>query len=318
MNSQTWFNQIKEPILWHYTSQNVLDEFLKDNNCLYATRYSELNDSQEINFGRDVFNSAIKEFVQFKLAKMGEKRNWTDILRHSQYADVAKWTCFISSFTTKKDMVSLWNLYAPNGGYSIGFSTEILRESLNKFSALLPKPEKINVTSLCKTEIKYQTHFDYCSYDLQKMMDNCLDFVKKSLDSIYCNRAMNDSIELAIQLVDIRENLIGTFKHRSFSDESEVRISYFGPSLFQKMQRIGEKSRVPLFSIRDAIKEVIVSPYGDSCQLYSHAEILRKKYNLDFALYQSSSPYRKEIPTTTEVKYGSFCPFYKRRQSRNS
>lgn len=83
-------------MIYHYTSESMLDIFLKNDASFSVTHWNFLNDSNEL-------------FAYFR------KFN----LKETEPYDVP---FFLMSFSRSADDLNLWRAYAHNGGYAIGFS----------------------------------------------------------------------------------------------------------------------------------------------------------------------------------------------------
>ena len=288
MNSENWFSQIKEDKIYHYTGELALSHLVLGEDLL-LTHFTNQNDCAELKYGRAIFDKSISEIIPERF------QNYRESLRYLWNIKQCSDNCFTFSFSTKKDMVSLWALYASNGGYSIEFSSAKIKELFKKFIKNNKRTEKVKLSGLRYAEIEDKFHFDYCCYDKVQSAGSCCNFVKSLLSNIYATRKMDDEIEVALQLLCIQEHIIPFFKHRSFADESEIRIACSGAYLNQRAKNIDGKLRFPLFPVCDAITKVIVSPHGNSAKLYDTAVTLRKKSGLDFEIEKSDSTYRIKI-----------------------
>lgn len=285
MNSENWFNQIKEDTIYHYTGEHALSHFILGDKLL-LTHFSQQNDCAELEYGRAIFDKSIPPIIPERF------QNYSEYLRPFGNIKQCSNNCFTFSFSTKKDMVSLWALYASNGGYAIEFSSTKIKESLKKFIENNKRIKKIKLSDFRYTEIEDKFHFDYCNYDKIQSANYCRDFVKSILSNVYASRKMDDGIEFALQLSCIQEHIIPFFKHKSFADESEIRIACSGAYLNQRVKNIDGKLRFPLFPVCDAITKVIVSPHGDVTKLYDAAVSLQKESGLNFEIEKSDSTYR--------------------------
>jgi hypothetical protein len=137
--------------LYHYTSIDGLKGIL-DSHCLWASQIHFLNDTQEFNYSFDILRKLISEFN----ANLQRKRaipippfrpeEWLGLfydMIKKIYFDIDLFTktpVCVFSFSPYGDLLSQWRGYCPlNGGYSVGFRSELLIPWL-KTKKLLAEP----------------------------------------------------------------------------------------------------------------------------------------------------------------------------------
>jgi len=243
MNSENWFSQIKEDVLWHYTDVDALKSIITDDLKLFST--SQKNDKFESQFGRDIFDKALLGL--YHLIGFSElKKEISDI---HFYEKMTK-SSFIFSMTTNRDSACFWQTYAKNkNGIAIGINASLLKNKLKKYIKALPEL-KLQYNGKPILGIKERLHLNYCIYNEDEIFANALKYASEFF-------ALQDEISdrdlVIIQLMFLREEISYCYKHPSFLGENEVRISCWNPTLT-------EQSEKKLFPVKDMISEIIVSP----------------------------------------------------------
>ena len=276
-----WFSQIKEDILWHYTSVSVLNEFIKPDGKIYATHSSELNDTEELKIGREKWMEIISNYNYLNK----NNKHIFEYIENTPCVNQLKNNTFIFSLTSQRDSNYHWENYGDNQqGIAIGFNVKKLQNVMRFFAEELWKREPLEypVTFVCRAPVNYSIHCDYCIYDYGKMQEYISTFLKKlPLEE-------KDDVLRVLQLCFYRENIIYNLKTSQWNDDKEVRIIYSGPELKCNAEFIGEKLRIPLFLSADLVEEVMISPYGNIISTLEKTYKLRQNYNLSFKVLKSS------------------------------
>ena len=97
--------------LYHYTDFNGLKGII-ENQCLFASNSSFLNDEKEYSFGVDIF---IKSAESIKSNTKSHIKNaladeFTSLVRQRSISNH-----YVASFSKKPDLLSQWRAYANNG-----------------------------------------------------------------------------------------------------------------------------------------------------------------------------------------------------------
>lgn len=289
---------VRDNMLWHYTSPEVLWKMLEGN--FYATHYRFMNDSAEILYGLNVF----KSFFQKAAADNQAIANTLMALAQKDF--------FLMCFSKKEDDLYQWRSYAGDGGFSIGFSELEMHTLIAEYYKTNPIKSASDFKLLsCKyLELnKINRYFRYLSYQLFGKSYELKDFVsedtlsqtdleqelRQTLPQEYKNQnpwkvlldftnafTMNFSVQKQCSII----------KNPSFSAEEEVRLIVTGNNLRNQINLIGDKPRIALpFKLQNCIKSVYVSPHGETDRNLVLAEIARDKFGLNFEIKVSSSSY---------------------------
>ncbi|WP_456424497.1 DUF2971 domain-containing protein [Rhodocaloribacter sp.] len=255
-------------LLYHYTSQRGLLGILK-NNEIWATKIQYLSDGSEFVY----FVDCLKERIGFdkdqckklrslnnEVAKRGGRVLSDEELNKlaegiiSPLESVKNRVVFVCSFSEEANLLSQWRAYCPpDGGFSIGFDSGILKEICNKG--------------------KSRFSLNPCIYEREKQ--------NKIIDELIIEVIRKVGIHGAVLFEKYDDNMIymhkfmeiaSIFKHPSFCEEREWRLVSrvnFDQVTFNDDQvdfREGKSMIVPYFKIElpketeSPIKEVIVGP----------------------------------------------------------
>lgn len=275
-----------DEIIWHYTTANVLNEFLKEGSILYGTHHRFLNDGKEISYGRELFSSSIRE--------LPEVSKYADLLLkeiNPQYMD-----SYLFCFSYKNDDLYQWRSYTTGGGFAIGFKQnsifQLVREFKKKYEPQVPPGGRIP-----KYLEDIRMDFQDCEYSISQSRERIKGCVSILYMPTFCDPELHIPTELIDKsnmesLIRLRDQIVWFCKHPSFACEKETRIACFGYPLRQKIEYIGGKPRVPLFPVpRDGIVEITVSPHGNVLQNQLLAELLRDRYKLNYKITCSHSSF---------------------------
>ena len=118
--------------LYHYTSAGGFLGIVSSG-VLRATNFSYLNDSTEIQYGREIAQKVIKEHLKF-----AQSFAHIEVLTRAEKTleDIGMGLEFyMACFCTKSDLLSQWRAYgSEKGRFCIGFDTEDLPDSGLKYS----------------------------------------------------------------------------------------------------------------------------------------------------------------------------------------
>lgn len=289
---------VRDNMLWHYTSPEVLWKMLEGN--LYATHYRFMNDSAEILYGLNIF----KSFFQKAAADNQTIANTLMALAQKDF--------FLMCFSNKEDDLYQWRSYAGDGGFAIGFSEQEIHTLIAEYYKNTPVNLLLDFKLLpCKylETYKINRYFRYLSYKLFHKSYELKEFVPEDILS-------QKEFELAVSqelpqedknksswelLLDFTNEFAMNFsvqkqcsiiKNPSFKAEEEVRLIVTGNNLRNKIDLVGGKPRIALpFKLQNCIKAVYVSPHGETDRNRVLAEIARDKFGLNFEIKVSSSSY---------------------------
>jgi DUF2971 family protein len=111
--------------LFHYTTAEGLKGII-ENNCLWATSASYLNDASEIEYGCNLLEEVFTDWhsTRSKTQSLGAevmelvRRSFNDPRsKHERTAGI-----YVACFCEKDNLLSQWRAYGQAGGYSVGFS----------------------------------------------------------------------------------------------------------------------------------------------------------------------------------------------------
>lgn len=122
--------------LFHYTSTEGLIGIFGQGE-IWATHVKFLNDKSEMAFAID----RLKEFLTSAMKSLAPgRRDWTKLLIDELFLEFEFYLIrplYVTAFSRQGDLLSQWDRYAPNFGYSIGFDTKQVMDSQEEPSAQL-------------------------------------------------------------------------------------------------------------------------------------------------------------------------------------
>ena len=131
--------------IYHYTGGSALKEIMSGGK-IWASDAEFLNDSQEMNFGRDNLLEGLEE-----LASGSGGKSWTGsgVCRGDVVRDAARslesrltlvnkdpYAVYVACFCGHGDLLSQWRGYGADGGYAIGFRPEAFTDTRLKTGGL--------------------------------------------------------------------------------------------------------------------------------------------------------------------------------------
>lgn len=176
--------------LYHYCSLDVFLKIIKNK----TIRFSDImrsNDREEILL---LFN----QYVESQIEKHKENNLAIKMFVGEIKKAIFSKTCFCFCLSEKRDLLSQWRGYAPNGGVCIGFKKQELENWYKKISILQGKTTLDKVTYIDKEGMKNK-----------KLFKNCKDNI----------------------LVNNYEALLKNapkFKNKGFQEEKEWRMYFLG------------------------------------------------------------------------------------------
>ncbi len=246
--------------LYHYTSQNGLLNIIKHKK-MWATHIRYLNDASEWLYPEELFRNNFNELLDRllnnlyashelrairngPLTKAEEMENFLSICKPLFLSNEEILDVFVCSFSAKKDDLSQWRGYCPNGnGFCVGFD-------LSK----LVKQAETQVYTIKQCEYDPKIHMD--------QIENLLNAFKTNLEN-------TDNKFTSHLLLLIRKfYAIAPFiKHESFKNEQEWRIvNVLMGEKFDIKFREGKSMIAPYIEFKLAeeelipINEIIVGP----------------------------------------------------------
>ena len=202
-------NKKPPTILFHYTTPIGMVGITQTKK-IWATDIRFLNDKKEFHHSLETARSIIENFDKDKNDSSKLQVLESKFLGYIKNSIIRNWNpeVYVTSFTEKGDLLSQWRGYCPKGGFSMGFSSNLLSKVAdNNDSFLFP----------CIYDTKQQKKIleELLSYYSQKYRDASKEGKKNSEDQLknICN-------DFLIYLFLISPML----KHESFKEEKEWRI----------------------------------------------------------------------------------------------
>lgn len=287
-------------ILSHYTSSVGLKGII-DGDEIWTTSFMFRNDHSEYNYG-------ISRFVVWFLSQIdglddnSKTLHQNAITRHFLNLSInvahpysCSFCMHADGFETENGILSQWQSYGTNGGFSIGFDGDLIQEKLNNYWNELKKTED--------DRLLWQIS-DACVYDDSDMheLGDDRDRVAEIFSAILANKLNDLDDEITEKLIRSITKSGLMIKHPSFYQEKEYRFG-FGISARRgfnmlKSEAIGGRL-TPVFAvsgvdgIRDAIREIIVGPQAMMGETAYAVEAMCRRYELDVNIKLSSIPLRQ-------------------------
>jgi len=113
-------------LVYHYTSLEALHKILTSR-CFHFTHCAFMNDYSEFEFGINSFQEKMREYIQDSEDQIAIDK--LDLIKNVKRSGKV----FIGSFTSLRDSISQWRLYASNAtGVAIGLNVAQLDDFCNK------------------------------------------------------------------------------------------------------------------------------------------------------------------------------------------
>lgn len=311
-------------ILYHYTS---IDAFkgIVDNEHLRMTHCNTLNDQTEVRFALDI----ISDFLEQSKYNTKQEKLKTILLELIPY--YRKLPLFIASFSQHKNHLEQWRAYTPVGGVSIGFcfkeldagyyydiipdGDEIRDGVIATDSEVLYKGKKLKSfhgfrPPMGVWQCRYVSEDDefkssetdqqqciptksFIEESVLKWFDetniNYLDIDTPLYESTLAHQLFYSSININTL------KLASTIKHAAYSGEQEWRWVNISPKEQNFSLNLDEKNRLYVkarIKPKNCVKEVWISPHGDTETIKRVLEFYKTKHNLSFDIHESRIPYR--------------------------
>ena len=272
-------------ILFHYTSPIGLLGIAQEK-TIWASDIRFLNDKKEFQHSLDITHSIIESFYKVNNEPSKLKGLAYDFIEYLRINLRKKWNprVYVASFTEEGDLLSQWRGYCPKGGFSLGFSSNLLSEVAKKHdSFLLP----------CVYDFKTQ----------KQLLEELLLSYGKKYEEAANNKKNTDQLvnslsnEFIISLFAISPML----KHYSFKEEKEWRIVSANLRTEPDIKfRANESSIIPYIEMaldndgnEIEFRKVFIGPASNN--EYSKeavSQLLRKNRIPENNIQFSSAPYR--------------------------
>lgn len=293
-------------MIWHYTSFELLNEFIKPNAKLYATHFSYVNDTQDCRVASKVLASVMAARIQWWRGAMQTPA--PEVMAHEIERGLFM-PRFMACFSRKADDLSQWRGYASKRGVSIGFDEQALKEAVGRFVCY---PARISVGDcIYKSPQELDEEIRIAGNEVREILcrqKSYVDTLCKYIDGKRVSPHMTEDqiAEFAEQykkcwLESLRKAELSVFwKHNAFQAEEEVRLAviFDGPQPLRCVELIGGIPRVavPLTRpLNSLVKEIIVGPDMNSDSDFLTAQTLAFKYGLRIRVSKSQIPYRSRF-----------------------
>ena len=266
-----------DKIIFHYTNVTGLKGII-ENNCLWATNLSYVNDSKELTLGLNIY----REVSETLLKKKGKSKAYREILQKFLECLRSKNISnrYACCFTGNGDQLSQWRGYGSNGqGYAIGFETKKLVGNIEPYA----EPSRIIY------DVDTQRHY------AEKHLDT---FIKGFISALKAShKAVSKHIDTIVSMLEQEsEYSILGFKHKGFQEESENRLHLAHPEL--ETTKVLEKNGIliPYIELKTKgarlpIKQITIGPTID----YDRAE-KGVRFLLEQHGYRNVKIVRSQIP----------------------
>lgn len=258
--------------IWHYTSVEVLEHFLKGEIAL--SHYKFMNDDDELEYGYKILK---------KIDSEHDDKQLIGAVTSNHYGAQLQGDAFLFCLSRDGDSLYQWRSYTPEGGVAVAFDnvalfSSVVEEVISDHEILL------NVDRLKLIE---------CRYD-DKIAEKFLRQIRNRINNSKRNGWCNDCKKRGLYVSAVIRTVL-THKNPSFLSEKEERLLLLGEAhgLRNKVEFIAGKPRIVLRNpkIANAIKSVRLSPHGDVKRNRLLVEMMRDKYGLKFDIDQSKSSY---------------------------
>lgn len=284
-------------VVYHYTSVDVLWEFLKPDYDFCCTFCRELSDPREFRSGMFACTRMMREWSAGNEEKFLLPLQGAVCLAGDSDLNLLPWTM---SFSTASDETYQWEHYVDTGkgGCAVGFDVDKLSQDVEEARNLSKDSWGLVGFLPCiydgvdKKEQVYQL-FDYA---MKEVANDLAILISGKEDA---SRGHNTAQTLIFLL------LSSLIKHKDFREEKEWRLVFQPLELSMvadSVEQIGGKTRIKTGlwgkarKVSDRVERIIVSPQGPSKQLRQRCELFAALRGLrsgeNSIVVTSESPYR--------------------------
>jgi hypothetical protein len=245
--------------IYHYTSSEAFAQIIQKRE-MWATNAAYLNDVGELSYPMRLAKAVIDEVAAAEdNARIREFISGiaSDLEEHAIYK---AW--YITSLSTRGNLLSQWRAYCPRGGYSIGFDPGAFSHTLKQSHLLFgpvnyrPASQEAAIRKVIADWliVVREIRSDRDAFDAQFSRESQLQLALSVGEALifFKSEAFREEREWRVALLDITGEATKHFRDRNGVLTPYVVIPIGGPN-----------NRLPLIS-------VYVSPLGDS-QLAAHA-----------------------------------------------
>ena len=270
--------------LYHYTTARTLPLLLDGKDGLVCTHYALLNDTEEVLLGLRISVQFLAQAFNIPNGIVADLRKKCENFVCSGHVQVP----WIMSFSAKFDSLYQWIGYTDDGGYSIGFDTQMLRGEILERQ----KSQILSLTSIDLLPCLYVGRDNATILSILKRLFTQDDAEIKQLQT---GKRVTPETLTPIMLKILP--LASLIKHWSFEQEKECRLILIPwVESATDCEVIGGKLRWPLGirggDLRKMISSIMVSPQGNKRSLLLTARMLTVKYKMnECKIEESESPY---------------------------
>jgi hypothetical protein len=280
-------HQPPPPVLYHYTSLDVLEKITKTGS-VWASDIDFLNDSSEfvtaLSFIKEEIESRIERDLPLKDAIIPQLKQLS--LDPAHPTDL-----FVTSLSTEGDSLPQWRAYCPSGlGVAIGFLPWAL------------KGAELEISDVARALHKFPTKSSlikcvYTTKEKRKLLDDYLEHY-----FVLARTEKQGTYESATFLQDLVLFCSPFFKNESFREEREWRLAVTCEfkDIPTRHFRIGRSTIVPFIKLDlktnyrlDFIKEIVIGPTPNKDLAYRGVATMLSRRGLHSAQVRLSNiPYR--------------------------
>jgi hypothetical protein len=249
VNEKLNTEQPKINTIYHYTNLNNFISIV-ENQTLYCTNISFLNDKREYKYGVDLLLGRIDI-----LKDSGFNVEILDML--TKHIDlIFKSERYVTCFSKNGDLLSQWRAYANNGkGVAIGFESMMIERRMNLIL------QRQNVT-----------------YDVKEQTEILDELIKIMINFFEDHKEIFDWSEFGYEwlvvnaIIELLDNIISGFKDPAFFEEQEHRLEYIIDGNMNKREDV---------EINYRASETQIIPYIKFISEYRRTEIDKEKGRYD-------------------------------------
>lgn len=306
----------EKAILYHYTSVDVLNKFLEDEGDFYCTHFGLMNDSSEMMMGLSIAESYLrKKFKWSEMTCIWFRDNYNLLVRSGNV--VVPW---VMSFSRARDSLNQWNMYTnrETGGVAVGFKMGLLWYELGRTPGCYSKVAlKANGEKGEIQDKAFELKLLPCLYAesdailIEELFQEFLlphESTFRRIGEVTTSKEI-DPVDFTEAIFSILE-VSSIVKHEAFKNEQEIRLvllpmtksladcelvggKFRWKTYVCKTRKEGVVTKPTLKALRGMIKEVMISPHGDTDMLWTTVRCLLDKYEMDSwcKLEKSALPY---------------------------
>jgi len=204
---------------------------------------------------------------------------------------------YVLSLSGAADSLGQWRAYAPKGGVAIGFDRRMvqkgfLRDITSSVGGLKVenpiRPDPGNQLMQC---VYTDRNGDF---DLGPIVARRF-FTPNSFPAFFAGRQPSGGAFFCASLSSMVYRTICSVKHGAYKHEEEWRCINCRPRSEDYPVRLSETNRLYIemqFAPKEFIKEVWVSPHGDSDGYEKTVAHLKREHELSFVIKRSTIPFR--------------------------